>query len=69
MDDSTNNQEYVSISLHDRETVDGKTLMVAAYTTIFVLLIFYIASIFFRERKVVRMAEQLKKQIKNKAVR
>lgn len=65
---STNNQEYVSVSLNNRETIDGKTLTVTAYTAIFVLLIFYVASIFFRERKVIQAAEQLKNRLKNKTM-
>ena len=65
-DSPTNHQEYVSVSLNERETINGKTLMITAYSAIFVLLFLYVASIFFREKKVLKKTSHLKKQLENK---
>ncbi len=65
-DTSTQSDEFISVSLDkdNRETISGKSLMITAYGTIFVLIIFYLLSILFREKKVLDEANRLKKNIK-----
>jgi hypothetical protein len=55
--------EFVRVSLDQRETISGETLMVAAYLIIFVLFALYALSLYLRARAVERAALTLRRHI------
>ena len=58
-------EEFVRVSLAERESVSGKVLMISAYAFIFALLALYALSLVKRQRKVERAALELKRRIED----
>ena len=57
---------YIAVDLSEASSVNGKTLMIAAYGIILGVLVLYGFSLVLRERAVAQRAESLKKQLEKK---
>ena len=55
--------EYVAVALNAEPSVDGKTLMVSAYSVILGLFLLYGVSLILRERNVERALSDLKERL------
>ncbi len=61
---SADNDGFVEVDMSKLSKIDGKSLTVAAYATIFAILVIYILSLLRREKAIDRAAADLERRLK-----